>query len=96
MRLLAICRFFFADDGPTAVEYAVVVSLVMLAAAGGVASIGSATSSPLDTTASQLSGSGGSGKSSSKSKSSKSGKGKSGKGKSGKGKSGKGSRAKGS
>jgi pilus assembly protein Flp/PilA len=42
---LAIVRFLQAEDGPTAVEYAVMLALIILVVFGAVQSVGSATNS---------------------------------------------------
>jgi pilus assembly protein Flp/PilA len=53
-----------SEEGPTAVEYAVVLAMILLACIGGVKSVGSAVSASLENTALKVAGgSGGSGSS---------------------------------
>lgn len=42
---LAVIRFLQAEDGPTAVEYAVMLALIIVVVFGAVQSVGSATNS---------------------------------------------------
>lgn len=41
----ATVRFLKAEDGPTAVEYAVMLALIIVVCAAGVAAVGNATNS---------------------------------------------------
>lgn len=87
-------RLLRSDDGPTAVEYAVLLALVLLVCIGAVKSVGSAVSASLENTAQLIGGgssdSGTAGASGGGSSSGSSGSGKGG-GKGGGGGSGKGS-----
>ena len=47
-------RFLVNEDGPTAVEYAVMLALILLAALVGIASVGTATSDLFNTSSSEM------------------------------------------
>lgn len=49
-----ILRFLIDEDGPTAVEYAVMLALILLAVIGTVASLGSNLNSSLDDSNTQM------------------------------------------
>ncbi len=53
-----IKRFLKSEDGPTAVEYAVMLSLIIVICLGAVRSIGTNASSTFSAVASQISGPG--------------------------------------
>jgi pilus assembly protein Flp/PilA len=57
----AIRRLFGEDDGPTAVEYAVMLSLIMAFCMAAVRTLGTNTSSAFSKVANSLASSGGSG-----------------------------------
>lgn len=91
-RFLRLCRRFLrAEDGPTAVEYAVVLAMILLVCIGAVKSVGSAVKGSLENTANQIAGAGGSGGSGSGSAASGGGSSSGGSGSSGSGSSGSGS-----
>lgn len=48
-------RFIESDDGPTAVEYAVMLALIVAACLGSVATLASATADSFDSSATELS-----------------------------------------
>ena len=52
-----IVRFVKSEDGPTAVEYAVMVALIIVVAIGAVTLLGQKTSETFNTTATAISGS---------------------------------------
>ena len=56
MTLKQIQRFLWSDNGPTAVEYAVLLALIAAAVIGAVLSMSNATADSFDNSASQLSG----------------------------------------
>jgi pilus assembly protein Flp/PilA len=49
-----ICRFLRCDDGPTAVEYAVMLSLVLMVAIAAISAVGLNTKSLWTTIVNQL------------------------------------------
>lgn len=49
-------RFFISEDGPTAVEYAVMLALIVIVCIGAIASIGSRSSSTFTTVGNRLGG----------------------------------------
>jgi pilus assembly protein Flp/PilA len=51
-----IQRFLKAEDGPTAVEYAVMLSLIIVICLGSVKTIGSRANSTFSSVASQIAG----------------------------------------
>jgi pilus assembly protein Flp/PilA len=51
-----ILEFLYRDDGPTAVEYAVLLALIVIACMGSVLSMSNATADSFDNSASQLAG----------------------------------------
>jgi pilus assembly protein Flp/PilA len=51
---LRVRRFFGEDDGPTAVEYAVMLALIVVVCMGAIQSIGTAANSTFQTIATQL------------------------------------------
>ncbi|MFN9916419.1 MAG: Flp family type IVb pilin [Pirellulaceae bacterium] len=51
-----IKRFLKSEDGPTAVEYAVMLSLIIVVCLGAVRTIGTNASSTFNAVASQISG----------------------------------------
>lgn len=51
----SILRFLRSDDGPTAVEYAVMLALILLACFGAVILVGQATSNSYSSSAQSLS-----------------------------------------
>lgn len=51
-----IREFLYRDDGPTAVEYAVLVALIVIACMGAVLSMANATADSFDDSAAQLAG----------------------------------------
>jgi pilus assembly protein Flp/PilA len=51
-----ILEFLYRDDGPTAVEYAVLLALIVIACMGSVLSMSNATADSFDSSASQLAG----------------------------------------
>lgn len=51
-----IKRFLKSEDGPTAVEYAVMLSLIIVVCLGAVRTIGTRASSTFSAVASQISG----------------------------------------
>lgn len=53
--LTHIRKFLENDDGPTAVEYAVLLALIVIACVGSVATLSSATADSLDHSANELS-----------------------------------------
>jgi pilus assembly protein Flp/PilA len=57
---LAVVRFLQAEDGPTAVEYAVMLALIILVVFGAVQTVGSTTNSTFANTQLNNSLSGGS------------------------------------
>lgn len=52
----AIYQFLKSEDGPTAVEYAVMLALIVVACLGAVQSMANATADSFDDSASQLNG----------------------------------------
>ena len=52
-----IVKFMKSEDGPTAVEYAVMVALIIVVAIGAVTLLGQKTSETFNTTATAISGS---------------------------------------
>jgi len=50
-----ILRFIHSEDGPTAVEYAVMVALIIVVAIGAVSLLGQKTSSTFNTAATKIS-----------------------------------------
>ncbi len=52
-----ICRFIRSDDGPTAVEYAVMVALIVLVCFAAIGSVGTNTAPHFQRTAQSLGGS---------------------------------------
>ena len=56
MRSLAmkVRRFLVSDDGPTAVEYAVMLALIILVCITAITSIGTRTSATFDTMANSI------------------------------------------
>ncbi len=58
MRSLKKYRRFLADEsGPTAVEYAIMLAMILMVVFAAVKSVGSATKGPFNNTSSSLSGS---------------------------------------
>ena len=53
----SISRFLTSDDGPTAVEYAVMLALILVACIGIVTTLGTSISSTFSTVNTSLSGS---------------------------------------
>jgi pilus assembly protein Flp/PilA len=53
----SISRFLTSDDGPTAVEYAVMLALILVACIGIVTTLGTSISGTFSTVNSSLSGS---------------------------------------
>lgn len=51
-----IKEFLYRDDGPTAVEYAVLLALIVLSCIGAVLTMSNATADSFDDTSTQLSG----------------------------------------
>lgn len=51
-----ILEFLYRDDGPTAVEYAVLLALIVIACMGSVLSMSNATADSFDSSAAQLAG----------------------------------------
>lgn len=54
--LKKILEFLYRDDGPTAVEYAVLLALIVLACIGSVLSMSNATADSFDNSATELAG----------------------------------------
>ncbi len=52
-----VLRFLASEDGPTAVEYAVMLALIIIVCLASVTSIGKNANSTFDSVAQQLSGS---------------------------------------
>ncbi|MEM6330474.1 MAG: Flp family type IVb pilin [Planctomycetota bacterium] len=52
----AVWRFLSSEDGPTAVEYAVLLALIVLACVGAVNTMANATADSFDDSASHLNG----------------------------------------
>jgi pilus assembly protein Flp/PilA len=57
MTLQRFQQFLWSEDGPTSVEYAVLLALIAAAVIGAVLSMSNATADSFDNSASQLSGS---------------------------------------
>ena len=55
--LQKLCRFLVSEDGPTAVEYAVMLALIVAVCLTAIRSVGTNTSSTFDSVSSQLAGS---------------------------------------
>jgi pilus assembly protein Flp/PilA len=53
----SLVKFLKSEDGPTAVEYAVMVALIIVVAIGAVTLLGQKTSETFNTTATKISGS---------------------------------------
>ncbi|WP_425399864.1 Flp family type IVb pilin [Aeoliella sp.] len=51
-----VIEFLERDDGPTAVEYAVMLALIVIACVGSVLSMSNATADSFDESATQLAG----------------------------------------
>lgn len=51
-----LTRFFVAEDGPTAVEYAVLLAMIVMACVGAVNAMAVATGNSFDNSATLLSG----------------------------------------
>ncbi len=58
MKLLAkkVHRFLVSEDGPTAVEYAVMLALIIIVCLAAITSLGQATSDQFDTITTKISG----------------------------------------
>jgi pilus assembly protein Flp/PilA len=63
MRSLAqkVQRFLVSEDGPTAVEYAVMLALIIIVCLTAISSLGTATSDQFDTIANTIGNAGGGG-----------------------------------
>ena len=63
MKLLAkkLHRFLVSEDGPTAVEYAVMLALIVIVCLAAISSVGTQTSSTFNTVAQSLGAGSGSG-----------------------------------
>lgn len=59
MRLFAekMCRFLASEDGPTAVEYAVMLALIVVVCLAAITAIGTASSTTFNNVANTLGGS---------------------------------------
>lgn len=51
-------RFLVSEDGPTAVEYAVMLALIIIVCLAAISSVGTRTSATFNTVANSLSGGG--------------------------------------
>ena len=49
-----LCAFFKDEDGPTAVEYAVMVALIIVVSIAAIATLGTKVSSTFSTTATKI------------------------------------------
>lgn len=52
----SVLKFLRSEDGPTAVEYAVMLALIVVACLGAVGSMANATAQSFDDSATQLNG----------------------------------------
>ena len=51
---LKVCRFLVSEDGPTAVEYAVMLALIIIVCLGMISSIGTAANTTFSNVADSL------------------------------------------
>jgi pilus assembly protein Flp/PilA len=56
---LKVQRFLESEDGPTAVEYAVMLALIVVVCLGAITSIGTNATNTFDSVAAELGGAGG-------------------------------------
>ncbi len=56
LAMRAVLNFLRCEDGPTAVEYAVLLAMIVLACVGAVNTMANATASSFDDSATQLNG----------------------------------------
>jgi pilus assembly protein Flp/PilA len=56
--LEAVRKFLISEDGPTAVEYAVMLALIVIVCLAAISSLGTATRSTFETVTNSISGAG--------------------------------------